>query len=30
MLWTLALSWTFAKVEVHIEGSGGWAENLPT
>ena len=29
-LFTLLLAFFFAKVEVHIEGPGGWAANLPT
>lgn len=28
--WIVILSFFFAKVEIHIEGSGGWAANLPT
>lgn len=30
VLWTLLLSFFFAKVEVQIEGAAGWAANLPT
>jgi hypothetical protein len=28
--WIALLSFFFAKVEIHIEGSAGWAGNLPT
>lgn len=28
--WILLLSFFFAKVEIQIEGDGGWAANLPT
>ena len=28
--WVLLLSFFFAKVEIHIEGSDGWAAKLPT
>jgi hypothetical protein len=27
---TLVLAFCFAKVEIHVEGSDGWAANLPT
>ncbi len=28
--WIVLLAFFFAKVEIHVEGEGGWAENLPT
>ena len=28
--WTALLAYFFAMAEIHIEGTGGWAENLPT
>lgn len=30
LLWILLLSFFFAQVEIQIEGSAGWAKNLPT
>lgn len=30
IVFTIFLSFIFAKLEIEIEGQGGWAENLPT
>lgn len=30
IFWTILLAYFFAMAEIHIEGDGGWAGNLPT
>jgi hypothetical protein len=30
LLWTIALAYMLAKVEINVEGKHGWAEKLPT